>query len=148
MLQFPTKLSGTTFIRCTTDTKYLGDRCRCNIRVQRPQKPPSNEFRLIMLQIPIKLQGTTFMRSTLDPGTLETFSVAIFVFIDPKNPRETRFGNYVTNSYKTLGDDVYTVHTGLPIPLRPLPLRYPCLPPEKPLSNKFRLIMLQIPIKL
>ena len=45
---------------------YLKDRCRCDIRVQRPQKHPSNVFRQIMLQIPVKLYGTTFMRSTLD----------------------------------------------------------------------------------
>ena len=48
----PKKLWGTTFIRSTLDTRYIGGRCRRDIRVQRPEKPPSIEIRLIMLQIP------------------------------------------------------------------------------------------------
>ena len=60
------KILGPDFHTIPPATRYLGDRFRCDIRVQRPQKPPSNEFQLIMLQITIKLLGTTFIRATLD----------------------------------------------------------------------------------
>ncbi|OXU17522.1 hypothetical protein TSAR_004206 [Trichomalopsis sarcophagae] len=45
MLQIPMKLlETTTFIRFTLGTRYLGGCCRRDIRVQRPENPPSNEF--------------------------------------------------------------------------------------------------------
>ncbi|OXU20959.1 hypothetical protein TSAR_005913 [Trichomalopsis sarcophagae] len=65
MLHFPLKLLKTTLILSTLGTRYLGGRCCCDIHVHRPQKPPSNEFRLIMLQIPQKLLKTTLILSTL-----------------------------------------------------------------------------------
>ena len=53
-------------ILSTLGNRYLGDCCCRDIRVERPQKPPSKEFRLIMLQIPNKLLGMTFIRSIQD----------------------------------------------------------------------------------
>ena len=66
LLPIPIKLQETTLILFTLGTRYLGDHCHRDIRVQRPQKPPSNEFKLVMLQISMKLQETTFILSILD----------------------------------------------------------------------------------
>ncbi|OXU18131.1 hypothetical protein TSAR_015529 [Trichomalopsis sarcophagae] len=54
----------TTLILSTLGTMYLWDRCRHDICVQLPQKPPINKFQLIMLRIPIKLQEQTLLLST------------------------------------------------------------------------------------
>ncbi|OXU18730.1 hypothetical protein TSAR_005379 [Trichomalopsis sarcophagae] len=56
---FPAKLKETTLILgtettltlSTLDTRYLGDRCRRDIRVQQPQKPPSSETGFISFNI-------------------------------------------------------------------------------------------------
>ncbi|OXU23822.1 hypothetical protein TSAR_017070, partial [Trichomalopsis sarcophagae] len=55
----------TTLILSTLGNRYLRDHCRRDIRVQRSQIPPSNEFRQIMSQFSIKLQETTLILSTL-----------------------------------------------------------------------------------
>ena len=81
----------TTFMRSTLDTRYLGDRFRRGIRVQRFQKPTSNEIRLIMLEIPKNSRGRRSYGPPWTPGTSETVAGTIIVFNDPKNPRVTSF---------------------------------------------------------
>ena len=67
--------------------RYFGGLCRRDIRVQRPRKPPSNEFRLTLSQFPVKLSKMTLRGSPWTPGTSEGFAVAIFVFSDLENHR-------------------------------------------------------------
>ncbi|OXU30580.1 hypothetical protein TSAR_007185 [Trichomalopsis sarcophagae] len=119
MSLFSVKLQETTLILSILGTRYIGERCRHDIRVLQPRKLPSHKFRLI------------------------------FVFSDPKKTPSNEFLVAMLQFSVKLSETTLILPTLGTRYLGERCRRYIRVhQPRKPSSNKFRLIMFQILTKL